>query len=164
MKILDTVGAHLPIRPVGCPPEQIHTGSRLSKRGHSFCMPCGVGTNTERKLSYRRVEFNEENRFAGGPNHEAQNEKPVRRCQRHLESSRVLSVLTMMPILLHKLSASSMECVVKITLHSLSVVVIRLMMSHMNRLAIGSIPALKRGHQSASVTTTKQAKLAVYIM
>lgn len=64
----------------------------------------------------------------------------------------------MMPILLHKLSASSMECVVKMTLHSLSVVVIRLIMSHMNRLAIGSIPASKGTQQSASVTTTNTIK------
>ena len=45
-----------------------------------------------------------------------------------------------MPMLLHRLSASSILCVVRMTEHSLSVVVIRLMMSHMKRLAIGSIP------------------------
>lgn len=48
----------------------------------------------------------------------------------------------MIPILLQRDSASSMLCVVKMTLHSLSVVVMRLMMSHINRRAIGSMPVV----------------------
>lgn len=69
-----------------------------------------------------------------------------RQVERGVNSIRALyradsvSVLTIMPMLLQRLSASSMLCVVRITEHSLSVVVIRLMISHMNRLAMGSIP------------------------
>lgn len=57
----------------------------------------------------------------------------------------------MIPILLHRLSASSIECVVRMTLHSLSVVVIRLMISHMKRRAIGSIPVNDQGRQAESI-------------